>query len=279
MRISISNIAWDPKEDEEIAKLLQLENVDAIDIAPGKYFSNPATATDEQILAVKNWWGERGISIIGMQSLLFGTTGLNLFGNQDSQNSMLNHLNGICRIGSLVGAKLLVFGSPKNRNRENLNDDEAKEISINFFRALGNIAQNHGVIICLEPNPAIYGSNFMLDSKETFEVVNMVNHNSIKMQLDTGAISINKENIEALLTPQLKLQIGHIHISEPNLVALNDSNVTNHQLLGRVLQKEMTSRIATIEMLTSDQGSRLQTIQKALNIAKTYYKGVSNDII
>lgn len=116
MRISISNLAWDVKEDLEVANLLNLFNVDAIDIAPGKYFPEPASASIADIHAVKDWWQERGIDIIGMQALLFGTTGLNVFGSESIQKKLLDHLAAVCRIGAGLGASRLVFGSPKNRD-------------------------------------------------------------------------------------------------------------------------------------------------------------------
>jgi len=84
MRLAISNIAWDITEDEAVAALLQRHQVDAIDIAPGKYFPQPGKATAAEIGAVKSWWAERGIEITGMQALLFGTTGLNVFGSPES---------------------------------------------------------------------------------------------------------------------------------------------------------------------------------------------------
>lgn len=92
MRISISNLAWDVKEDLEVANLLNLFNVDAIDIAPGKYFPEPASASIADIHAVKDWWQERGIDIIGMQALLFGTTGLNVFGSESIQKKTTRSL-------------------------------------------------------------------------------------------------------------------------------------------------------------------------------------------
>ncbi|HXA47707.1 MAG TPA: sugar phosphate isomerase/epimerase, partial [Burkholderiaceae bacterium] len=81
MRLAISNIAWDAVEDETIAASLRRVGVDAIDVAPSKYFTDFAKASDEEIAGVKKWWSERGIAITGMQSLLFGTTGLNVFGS------------------------------------------------------------------------------------------------------------------------------------------------------------------------------------------------------
>ena len=55
MRLAISNIAWETFEDETIATMLKRFGINAIDIAPGKYFPEPANATDEEITGVKNW--------------------------------------------------------------------------------------------------------------------------------------------------------------------------------------------------------------------------------
>ena len=120
MRLAISNIAWDVAEDDALAALLQRFRVDAIDIAPGKYFPRPSEAKEADILKVRQWWADRGIEITGMQALLFGTTGLNVFGPLESQAALLQHLDAVCRIGAILGAPRLVFGSPKNRDRSGL---------------------------------------------------------------------------------------------------------------------------------------------------------------
>ena len=59
MRLSISNIAWDVAEDEAIARLLKTYHVNAIDIAPGKYFPDPHIATSAEIASVRQWWADR----------------------------------------------------------------------------------------------------------------------------------------------------------------------------------------------------------------------------
>ncbi|MFD1693389.1 sugar phosphate isomerase/epimerase family protein [Azotobacter chroococcum] len=77
------------------------------------------------------------------------------------------------------------------------------------------------MLICLEPNPSCYGANFMTTSVETARVVREVAHPFIGMQLDTGALSINGEDPEAVLRDSSSL-IGHIHASEPDLLPLGD---------------------------------------------------------
>lgn len=273
MRLAISNIAWDTPEDEAVAVLLQRFGVDAIDIAPGKYFPNPAKATNEDIAQVKDWWNKRGIEITGMQALLFGTTGLNVFGSAQSQADLLMHLAEICRIGGGLGATRVVFGSPKNRDRGALNDQQASDIAIPFFRQLGDIAQNYGVTICLEPNPVCYSANFMTDSAQTARVVESVAHPAIRMQLDTGALTINREQPLKVLGDWVNL-IGHVHASEPDLLPLGDGD-TDHQQMATALSQYLPSHIVTVEMVATRGEPHLASIERALRVASGHYREVS----
>ena len=270
MRLAISNIAWDTAEDEAIATLLQRYAVDAIDIAPGKYFPEPANATNGDIAQVKDWWAERGIEITGMQALLFGTTGLNVFGPAESQAALLTHLAAICRIGAGLGATRVVFGSPKNRDRSGLNDQEALDMAIPFFRQLGDIAQASGVTICLEPNPTCYGANFMTTSAETAQVVKCVAHPAIQMQLDTGALTINGENALVVLRDCAAL-IGHVHASEPDLLPLGDGG-TEHGLMAAALSQYLPTHAVSIEMVATKDESHVVSIERALQVATQHYR-------
>lgn len=273
MRLSISNIAWDVEEDEAVAALLQHHAVDAIDIAPGKYFPEPAYATDEDIARVKAWWAERGIEIVGMQALLFGTTGLNVFGSDESQKSLLAHLAGVCRIGAGLGATRIVFGSPKNRDRSGLSDQQALDKAVAFFTQLGDIAQTHAVTICLEPNPPCYGANFMTNSAETAQVVKAIAHTAIRMQLDTGALSINKEHPQAVLEDCAEL-IGHIHASEPDLLPLGDGGCA-HQCMAEAIHQYLPRHLVTIEMVATKEEPHLSAIERALDVAIRSYRSIA----
>jgi sugar phosphate isomerase/epimerase len=270
MRLAISNIAWNVSEDEQVAGLLNRYDVDAIDIAPGKYFPQPSDASRHDVDVLKQWWAGRGIEITGMQALLFGTTGLNVFGSNESQEALLRHLKAVCRIGGLLGAPRLVFGSPKNRDRTGLSDLESLDRARVFFRRLGEVAEAHGVIICLEPNPACYGANFMTTSATTAEVVRAVAHSSIRMQLDTGAMTINDEN-PMMVTETCMDIAGHIHASEPNLVPLGDGG-TDHDAMFVALSRYLPDNIVSIEMVATDKESHLVSVERALKVAVGCYR-------
>jgi len=270
VRISISNLAWDPNEDGAIASLLQRYTVDAIDVAPGKYFPNFSDATDQDIARVKQWWNERGIDVIGMQSLLFGKPGFNVFGDAETRQQMLDHLTQVCRIGAGLGATWLVFGSPKNRDRQGLNDAETLDIAVPFFQKLGDIAQSYQVILCLEPNPPCYGANFMTTAKETAQVVAQINHPAVRMQFDTGALTINQEDATEVLSAYAEL-LGHIHASEPNLLPLGDLD-TDHGKLADMLRKYFPEKTVSIEMLATRAEDHLSSVERALNVAIQHYR-------
>lgn len=270
MRLSISNIAWDVTEDPVVAKVLGQFGIDAIDVAPGKYFADPANAKDYGIVNVKRWWADHGIEITGMQALLYGTSGLNVFGEKKCQKAMLDHLQAVCRIGAGLGATRLVFGSPKNRDRSGLSDAQALEQAVNFFRRLGDVAQEHGVIVCLEPNPTRYGANFMTNSAETAHVVAAVGHGAIRMQFDTGALTINKEAPETVLESSARL-IGHVHASEPDLVPLGDGG-TNHRLIHKALLQHLPEHVVSIEMVATKDEPHPLSIERALSCAVDCYR-------
>ena len=276
MKLAISNIAWDVLEDEDIARLLNRYGISMIDIAPAKYFPEPIHATDEDITRIKQWWAAHGIEITGMQALLFGTTGLNVFGSAEVQDALLQHLAAVCRIGAKLGAPRVVFGSPKNRDRTGLSDEQVMEIAVPFFRRLGDVAQSYGVVICLEPNPPCYGGNFMTTSAETAEVVRQVAHPAIRMQLDTGAIFINGEDPVIVLENCVSL-IGHVHVSEPEIAPLGDKG-GDHAMVAASLQRLLPDSIVTIEMLATKNEPHIVSIERALSVAVKFYRNLDDGV-
>lgn len=264
MALSISNIAWNPNLDRSVAELLCKHDVHCIDIAPGKYFNNLMEADTQEILSVKRFWNMRGISIIGMQSLFYGTKGFNIFG--ESYIVMLSYLDIICKTASILGARFLTFGSPKNRDRSGLSDSETLDKALSFFYMAGKIAQNHSVVLCLEPNPKEYGANFLTTTKETYNFVKMLNHPCIKLQLDVGALILNDEKNTVI--DICSDMIGHVHISEPQLKPIG-TNQDEHLVFSPVIKKIKSNK--TIEMLTADTKDPLKDIEKSLVFVKELY--------
>lgn len=269
MRISISNIAWDAPEDEAVAQCLRAHRIDAIDVAPSKYFADFAAVRRRDLARVRDAWNVRGCDIVGMQSLLYGSVGLNLFGPDEVRARMLEHLDAVCRIGAGLGARWLVFGSPTQRDRGGIEDAQVQAIAAEFLHKLGGVAAAHGVLICLEPNPTAYGANFMTTSAETATVVKAIEHPAIRMQLDLGAVAMNGEDLEQVVRDYGGL-IGHVHISEPHLRPLQDRQA--HSRYGAILRERFGAEaVAAIEM-RRDATDSIGAVERALRIATECYR-------
>ena len=112
----------------------------------------------------------------------------------------------------------------------------------------------------------------MTHSAETARVVRAIAHPAIRMQLDTGAITMNAEAIATVLADSADL-IGHIHASEPQLLPLGDGS-TDHPAIATALQQHDVPRLVSIEMLATREEPHLVAIERAINTAVSAYRGV-----
>ena len=111
----------------------------------------------------------------------------------------------------------------------------------------------------------------MLRSDDTAAVVGAVDHPAIRMQLDTGAITINGEDPEAVLRQHASL-IGHVHASEPDLVPLGDGSAA-HATFGRLLHQWLPEHVVSIEMTAAKREPHLIAIERSLRTAQRCYGG------
>jgi D-psicose/D-tagatose/L-ribulose 3-epimerase len=263
MKLSVSNIAWPTALDAEVGDILVAAGVTSIDVAPGKYFPVPGCATATDIATVRDTWAARGLGIAGMQALLFGTQGLNVFGDTHSQQRMLDHLDSVCRIAAGLGAPYLVFGSPKNRDRTGIEAARAFDLAVDFFTEVGRRAEGHGVAVCLEPNPERYQCNFMTDSASTAAVVRAVDRPSVKMQFDSGAILENGEDPDVVLAAYADI-VGHVHISEPGLLPVGEG-AASHAPVAAAVNTYLPAKVRCIEMLAPKNGDPIASIQRGVD--------------
>lgn len=272
MRLALTNLAWHPDDDAAIAALLQEHGIDAIDIAPTKWFPDIRNTRAEDIRQRRQWWADQGIAITGMQSLLYGTTGLNLFGDAATQQRMLDHLHAVCDIGAGLGATRLVFGSPANRQRNGLDEDHAQQIALEFFRRLGDIAQAAGVCICLEAVATHYRCDFMNTTASSIVLARALNHPAIAITLDTANLHMNGESIDSVLPAHAGL-VGHIHASEKDLVPLGEGGVPHAHLASVICRHLPADQVVCIEILPASREQQLIGIAHSLREARCYHDG------
>ena len=198
MKIAISNIAWMPSEDEKIYQMMQELDIHGLEISPFRILKNLSHYTHTELSKFCKKINQKNIHVVAMQSLLYNQPHLKIFGSKEDRCQTLEHLKRCVLIGSELGVRALVLGSPKNRFIGKMERSEAIEIALDFFCKLGDFAYKNGVFICIEPLPREYGADFLCNTKEVIYFIQQVSNPGIKLHIDLGAMTMNEEWIVIL---------------------------------------------------------------------------------
>lgn len=216
MKLAVSNIAWPSSQDVEVGEILNRNGYGGLEVAPTKIWQNPLDASASEVTQYRKQWNEMGLEIVAAQSLLFGHPEMTVFESQEKRNATVSYLKQIARLCSDLGAKSLVFGSPKNRRVGGLSPSEVRGIALDFFGELGVYASEVGTSFVLEANPADYGADFVTCADEATAIVREINHPGLRLHLCTGCMKLSGDDVSAEITKGAEL-LGHFHISEPFL--------------------------------------------------------------
>lgn len=227
MRLAMSNIAWDPEQAREAYALLARHGVTGLEIAPGLAFAGAADPVAPDAAALARFAAERaefGLELVSMQSLLFAVEGAQLFGTPDERAAFAHAMERAIALAGRIGVPNLVFGSPRQRSHPaTMPAAEARAQAGETFRRLGDRAAAAGAVIAIEPNPAVYGTNFLNTLAETAEFVAAVDHPAITLNFDIGALIAGGEaGAVAAIWHAAQGKVSHVHISEPALAPAPD---------------------------------------------------------
>lgn len=218
----MSNIAWSPDERLDAYRLMANAGLTGLEIAPGLLFHEAADPFAPDAASAKQAVREAGafgLSLVSMQSLLFGVEGAGLFDGPEARARLTIGLTRAIDLAGRFGIPNLVFGSPAQRRvPEGMAMSEALDEAADIFRAAGDHAARVGTKIAIEANPAAYGTNFLTHLEDARSFVERVDHSAIVAILDLGAMHMNREfdSVPGRI-PALVNRLNHVHVSEPNL--------------------------------------------------------------
>jgi sugar phosphate isomerase/epimerase len=250
MKLSVSNIAWGAEDDERMYKRLSEMGYEGLEVAPTRLFSeapyvNPERA-GEFAAKLKR---EHGLVVCSMQSIWYGREE-RIFEGLEHRLALLEHSRLAAGFARDIGCCNLVFGNPRNRIIGGPSD---MGVAIEFFSSLGEIGESFGVVFAIEPNPTIYGTNFLNTTQQAAEFIREIGSDNIRLNVDFGTIIENCEGIDAV-GANIDI-VNHVHISEPNLVPIRRSDA--HTRLAGLLRSEHYEGFVSIEMRRQEQPDQL----------------------
>ncbi|ELB2793011.1 sugar phosphate isomerase/epimerase family protein [Aeromonas hydrophila] len=214
MKLCASNIAWEKGDDENVYDVLNELGFHGLEIAPTRWVPENPYDTDNRTYCrnkaedIEDRWG---LHLASMQSIWYGRTE-NIFGNEDERQSIYAYMCKAIDFAKYIHCPHIVFGCPKNRN---VISENSLINGIELIIAFAEYAKKNGVVIGLEANPVIYGTNFVNTNADAASLVREVNLSSLRLNLDIGAFIYNKEKLDDIR--MILDVVSHIHISEPFL--------------------------------------------------------------
>lgn len=258
MILSVSNIAWLPEERCAAYRLLAEAEVPGLEIAPGLFFGtaeDPFVPDATTACTALDEIATHGLTLVSMQSLLFGVQGAALLGDADARAAFTSGMERAIDLAGRFGIPNLVFGSPGQRRiPEGMALPEARAQAAETFRRLGERAAAEGTVIAIESNPAAYGTNFLTTLEEAEAFVAQVDHPAVTLILDLGAMHLN-DTFDTLPVQAggLAPRLSHVHISEPYLAPAPDDTTDLAPVL-LALGRGGYDRAVSIEMKRPEGG-------------------------
>ena len=267
MRLSVSDIAWDPSEDQDALKELARLGVDGVEIAPTIVWPGWEGANVDNAMRYRHRVADAGLVCSSVQAILFGRRGLSLFGDESEFQTLQEHMALIADISAALGARVAVFGSPANRRRGELSAETAMQIATERLRAIGDIFAGATSLLCIEPNPPEYGCDFITTAEEAVELARLVDSDGFGVHLDAGALILSGGDLEGSIR-QTAPVLEHFHISQPNLLAF-DTHDPRHFVLGAALRTVRYKGWRSIELRPPADG--LDHLGPAVALARAAY--------
>lgn len=205
--VCISNLAYDIKYTKEIEKIEEFYGIEYKEIVPYKTFGE--NFINEKLEYFDKY---KNMKIHSMQSLLYP--------KKENILKLEDYMKKIIEIAGYLDIKYLIFGSPKNRKKEETNRIEF----INLMKRLGEYAIKHNTKILIEANSIYYGCNFITNITQCKKILEEINSEGVKLHLDISNMYLEKENFYDIITEN-KDNIEHIHFSGINLETLTNENI------------------------------------------------------
>jgi sugar phosphate isomerase/epimerase len=253
LKLSVSNIGWSAEHDEQVYEFLSNMGFAGLEIAPTRIFKeSPYDNLKAAESFARDLKRRYDLTISSMQSIWYGRRE-RLFGTLEERLTLAEYTRKAIDFAVVTGCKNLVFGNPKNRI---IDSDEQLPIAIAFFRELGQYASEKGIVVAIEPNPSIYGTNFINRTEEAVAFARTVGSPGIMVNVDFGTIIHNNEDLKPVFD-NIGL-VSHIHISEPSLVRLEKRE--KHKRLAEALNRQGYSRFVSVEMRDLDDLASLKSV-------------------
>ncbi len=216
MKLGICSEVFNGWDWEETCEFVKRTGYDGIEIAPFTLAKSVGLIGDARRSELKAVAKKHDLEIIGLHWLLVSPEGLAI----TTTDALLRektkaYFFELIRFCSDLGGKVMIVGSPKQRNvPEGMTYAAAINSAKEFFMDCAKEAGRSGVTLCLEPLSTAE-TNIFSTAKETLDFVKELDHPNFQMMLDVKAMSSESKSIPAIIS-DCNGYFKHFHANDEN---------------------------------------------------------------
>ncbi len=187
-----------------------------IEIAPFTLAQYITDVTPQQRAEVRRAADAAGLQIIGLHWLLAKTEGIHLTSADDQQRRRAaEYLGQLARCCAELGGRIMVFGSPQQRNLPpGVSREQGMQHAAEVFSRVLPVLEETGVTVALEPlGPE--ETNFLITTAEAVELAERIGSSQVRLHLDCKAMATEMVPAASLIREYRKL-LAHFHANDPN---------------------------------------------------------------
>lgn len=195
--IGISAIGWTDEEEHGILSA-NIGAFDFIEIVPSRIFARREDCTD----IAKKYREEYGLLSYSAQALFYDS---NVQSFEDT-TATAEHLLRVIKLGSLMGTKRFVLGSPALRRG-------SPSCLMEVLKRMDAVLDANDAILCIEPIAKAFRGNYFYTVEEIANHIDFYNLRRVKTMLDTNNAWLQGDSPRKIIKNYFRL-IAHVHISD-----------------------------------------------------------------
>jgi len=267
-RLAVSNIAWEAAEEKAVLQVLAMKGVSSIEVAPAKLYGMDYAVTDEKTAAFKAAVEGAGLAVSSLQAILFQCPQCTLFDSDEGRAATMAQAQKMIDVAAALGARTIVWGSPKQRKIGDRAYAECFGEAVAFFQGLGAYAASKGVVIAMEANAREYGCDFCFTVDQAAQLVRAVGSEGMRLHLDAACMHMEGDDFLAAVLRHRAI-VCSVQVSEPQLGTFEEPQV-NHSFFAAALASLDASVVVSIEMRA--HGSNLRHVCQAVDLVQRVYR-------
>ncbi len=253
MKFGICNEMFKGWDFEKIANYVAKLGYQGIEIAPFTLAEDVKDISAAKRIEILSLAEQNNLEIIGLHWLLASPKGLSLSSPEKKiREKTTDYLKDLINFCADLGGKLMVFGSPKQRNifPSSTYEDTYNYLKEGFLKILP-LAAEREVTIALEPL-AKTETNFINTAAEAIKMIKEINHPNFRLHLDVKAMSGEEKPIPEIIESS-KGYLTHFHANDPNLLGPGFGKV-DYQPIKKALKKIGYNGYLSVEVFDFSPG-------------------------